>query len=73
MLQDFVERVSTVYGRLTRTPGTHYCNRLNAILTDTQMRVEYVRRYRIFVGEHGHSLRIDKARSDEELGDRLSS
>lgn len=43
------------------------------MLTDEQLKGEYIGRYRVCVDEDGYSISIDEVTSDEEMEDRPSS
>lgn len=70
VLRDFLEKV---YRGLMRTHAASYRNWLNVLLSDAQLRGEYVGGYLIRISENCYSLSIDEATSDEVRSDQRSA
>lgn len=66
--REFTKKMYTDYTSLMRALASNYCDRLNAVLFDTQIRGEYLGGYEVCVAEDGNSRHPGNVNSDNERG-----
>lgn len=70
-MPDFAQRACTGYTSLLRAPAKSYLDRKNAVLGDAQSRGAYLARYRIHVGNDGHSRHVNEDDSNKARGSTI--